>query len=69
MLVRVVERGSGPPAGIGACVAHARDMADEAPHFVGEWLADDLARVGHGESDPYRAERLEHGAADPPTVG
>ena len=44
VLVSVVERGSGPPAGIAACIAHARELAAHATQFIDPELARALRR-------------------------
>ena len=44
VLVSVVERGSGPPAGIAACVACARTLAAQAPQFIDPEVARALRR-------------------------
>ena len=44
VLVSVVERGSGPPAGIAACIACAREMAHTAPQLIDPELARALRR-------------------------
>ena len=44
ILVSVIERGTGPAVGIAACVAHARELAAQAPQFIDPEVARALRR-------------------------
>ena len=48
MVVGYVERGSGPPPAVLACVAHARGLVRDAPQYAPAWLAGDLAQLDAG---------------------